>query len=72
VLGSVEDECTFSNVAFLKNRLQNRLTDHLGLCTTMFAQKHFTLCTMPYKEAVNDWRDAKLKRGKYKELAVEV
>jgi hypothetical protein len=68
----VEDERTFSNVAFLKNRLRNGLTDHLGLCATMFAQNHFTMRTMPYKQAVSDWRDAKLKRGKYKQLAVEV
>jgi hypothetical protein len=52
--------------------LRNHLTDHLGLCITMFAQKHFTLRTMPYKEAVSDWRDAKLKRGRYKELAVDL
>jgi hypothetical protein len=31
----------------------------------MFAQKHFTLYNMPYKEAVADWRGMKVKRGRY-------
>ncbi len=65
VLGSVEDERTFSNVAFLKNKLRNRLTEHLPLVTTMFAQKHYTLTSFPYKEVVSDWRGLKPKRGRY-------
>jgi len=31
VLGSMEDECTFSNLAFIKTKLQNCLTTHLDL-----------------------------------------
>jgi hypothetical protein len=31
VLGSVQDERTFSTVTFAKNKLRNRLTTNLGL-----------------------------------------
>jgi hypothetical protein len=37
VLGSVEDERTFSNLAFMNNKLHNKLTTHLDLCV-MFIQ----------------------------------
>jgi len=37
VLGFVEDERTFSNLTFMKNRLRNRLTTHLDVCVCMFS-----------------------------------
>jgi hypothetical protein len=43
VLGSVEDERTFSNVNFLKLKLQNQLTIHLDLVVKMFAQNFYHL-----------------------------
>jgi hypothetical protein len=36
VLGSIEDERTFSNLTFMKSKLTNRLTTHLDLCVRMF------------------------------------
>jgi hypothetical protein len=50
VLGLVEDERTFSNLAFMKNKLHNQLTTHFDLCVQMFTQ-NFTMslifCMMP-------------------------
>ncbi len=36
VLGSSENERTFSNLTFMKSKLRNRLTAHLDLCVRMF------------------------------------
>ncbi len=36
ILGSVEDERTFNNLAFMKSKLCNWLTTHLDLCVHMF------------------------------------
>ncbi len=33
VLGSMEDECCFSIVVFIKNKIRKHLTCHLDLCT---------------------------------------
>jgi hypothetical protein len=41
--------------------------EHLPLCATMFAQRHFTLHNMPYKEVVADWRGIKTNHGCYKQ-----
>jgi hypothetical protein len=53
VLGYVEDERCFNFVAFLKNRMRNRLNNHLQLVVSMYAQKfsQFTtfLMTIPMK-----------------------
>jgi hypothetical protein len=38
VLGSVQDERTFSTISFMKSRLRNRLTTHLELVVGMKAQ----------------------------------
>jgi hypothetical protein len=35
-LGSIEDERTFNNLIFMKNKLRNRLTTHFNLCVRMF------------------------------------
>jgi len=32
VLGSIEDEITFINISFMKNKLLNKLTIQLDLC----------------------------------------
>ncbi len=39
VLGNMEDERTFSNMAFIKKKLQNCLTTHLNFVVWMYAQK---------------------------------
>ncbi|PNH11804.1 hypothetical protein TSOC_001293 [Tetrabaena socialis] len=65
VPGSVEDERRFSALAFIKSKVRNRLTDHLGVCMRMFSQEFFTAHTFPYNEALDAWRPAAEKRGRY-------
>jgi hypothetical protein len=36
ILGSVEDERTFSMLGFMKNKLVNRLGGHLDICVKLF------------------------------------
>jgi hypothetical protein len=43
VRGSIENECTFSIVAFMKTKLWNRLSTHLDLCTKFHNQHFFML-----------------------------
>jgi hypothetical protein len=63
VLGSVEDERTFSSLSFLKSKLRNRLTTHLDLVVRMFAQDFYTLNTFPYQTAITDWKAQKVRYG---------
>jgi hypothetical protein len=35
-LGSIENERTFNNLTFMKNKLCNGLTTHLNLCVRIF------------------------------------
>jgi hypothetical protein len=41
VLGSVEDERTFSTLSFMKNKLRNRLSIHLPHVVTMYGQDFY-------------------------------
>ncbi len=43
VLGLVEDERTFSNLAFMKSKLCKRLTTHLDLCVHMFIHNFYNV-----------------------------
>ncbi len=45
VLGSVKDECCFSSLAFLKNKLWATLDPHLPLVVGMYNQKFYILKT---------------------------
>ncbi|KAG0595418.1 hypothetical protein M758_UG165000 [Ceratodon purpureus] len=56
VLGSVEDERAFSTIGFIKDKLRNKLGEHLPLCVQMFTQKFYTFKNFPYTEAVQTWR----------------
>jgi hypothetical protein len=56
VLGSVEDECTFSTLSFMKDKLRNRLQTHLPLVVSMHAQDFYDITTFPYGEAYSDWK----------------
>jgi hypothetical protein len=58
VLGSVQDERTFSTVTFIKTKFRNRLTTHLPLVVDMKSQKFFNIQTFPYDSAYENWRDA--------------
>ncbi len=43
ILGLVEDERTFDNLAFMKSKLCNRLTTHLNLCVHMFTRSNYNM-----------------------------
>ena len=59
VLGSVEDERTFSFLSFLKDKTRNRLDNaHLSLVVGMHAQEVYTLKTFPYDACFQQWRAA--------------
>jgi hypothetical protein len=57
VLGSVQDERTFSTVSFMKSRLRNRLTTNLELTFAFKSQSFFSLEDFPYDAAYESWRD---------------
>jgi hypothetical protein len=56
VLGSVEDERTFSTLSFMKDKLCNRLQTHLPLAVSMHGQNFYDINSFPYEEAYNDWK----------------
>ena len=56
VLGSLEDERTFSSLSFLKDKTRNRLDNaHLSLVVGMHAQEVYTLKTFPYDACFQQW-----------------
>jgi hypothetical protein len=63
MLGFVEDEQTFSTLAFMKDKLRNRLGLHLDTTLYMFAQKFYTQESFHYKEAITTWKDQKVQIG---------
>ena len=54
VLGSVEDERTFSSLTFLKNTLRNCLDTNLGIVVGMHAQQIYNLQTFPYDDCFRE------------------
>jgi len=67
VLGFVEDERCFNYVAFLKNKVWNRLNNHLELVVPMYAQKFFTLYKFSYEDTYEMWSNVQStnSRGQY-------
>ena len=65
VIGSVEDECVFSSVSFLKTKLRNPLDPHLGLVVGMYSQKIYTLQNFPYDAVFDSWTNAAPVNGRY-------
>jgi hypothetical protein len=63
VLGSVEDERTFSSLKFIKSRLKNRLEGNLDTIVTVFSQGYYNLESFPYADAYSHWRAAKDRQG---------
>ncbi len=57
VIGSVEDERTFSTLTFMKSKLQNWLVGHLDIAIHMFAQDFFSKETFLFQVVVIDWND---------------
>ncbi len=64
VLGFVEDERCFSFVAFLKNKVQNKLNNHLHLVVSMYTQKFFRVNNFPYKDTYKMWSNVQLANGR--------
>ncbi len=63
VLGSIEDEWRFSSIAFLNNKVRNRLNNHLQLVVSMYAHKFFTLHNFPYENTYEMWSNVQLANG---------
>jgi hypothetical protein len=57
VLGSVENEEIFSNIAFVKSKLQNQLTSHLDLVVCMHAQEFYSSETSPFYISICAWKE---------------
>jgi hypothetical protein len=56
LLGSGEDERTFSSLTFLKDKLRNRLEgDHLGIVVGMHAQAVYNFKTFLYDDCFKQW-----------------
>jgi hypothetical protein len=55
VLGSVEDERTFSSVGFLKSKVRNNLEEHIQVVVGMYSQRIFTLESFPYEKVFDEW-----------------
>jgi len=60
ILGSVEDEHTFSTFSFMESKLQNKLCQHFAIIVGMFSQPFFTLENFPYDATFEGWKKAKL------------
>ena len=59
VLGSIEDERTFSSLSFLKDKTRNRLDNsYLALVVGMHAQEVYTLQDFPYEACFLQWANA--------------
>jgi hypothetical protein len=56
VLGSVEDDRTFSTLLFMKDKLRNWLQIHLPLVVSMHGQIFYDINTVPYEQAYSDWK----------------
>jgi hypothetical protein len=62
VLGSIEDERTFSTVTFSKSRLRNCLSEHLAACVGIYSQIFFTLDTFPFDKVYTEWHEDQRKQ----------
>lgn len=57
IIGSVEDERTFSRLDYIKNKKRNSLDKHLDICVRAFEQNFYDLGTFPFNEAINAWNN---------------
>jgi len=64
VLGSMEDEQTFSTLYFMKSKLRNKLNEHLHVVVRMYSQTFFTLENFMYNVAFEEWQKLKDRRTK--------
>jgi hypothetical protein len=54
VLVFVEDQKTFNNISFMKNKLWNQFATNLHLCFKMFSKK---ITQFPYDDATTLWKE---------------
>jgi hypothetical protein len=59
VLGSVEDEHTFSSFTFMKSKLKNWLAIHFDGVVRMYAHKKISLKNFPLYIAIIEWNEEK-------------
>lgn len=57
VVGLVEDERTFSNVAWMKNKVKNMLGDHLDYSICMFLEDFYSITNFPYGAPIAKWKE---------------
>ncbi len=60
MFGYVNDEWTCSMLAFIKDKLCNRLGPHLDTIVYMFAQEFYIQSNLFYQEAIRTWKDHKV------------
>jgi hypothetical protein len=64
VIGSVEDERTFSTLSWMKSKTRNRLNQHLDCTLRLYSQPWWrTVNVFPYKAAIDHWEAEKERRG---------
>jgi hypothetical protein len=63
VLGSVEDERTFSSLKFIKSKLRSRLEGNLDTVVHVLSHGYYDLESFPYTDAYKHWRAAKERQG---------
>ena len=61
VMGSVEDERTFSTLNYMKSKIQNNLDEHLDLVVRMFGQTFYDLKTFLMQDAISKWKHVKIR-----------
>jgi hypothetical protein len=62
VLGSCEDERTFSTLSFVKSKVRNRLQGNLDTSIRMFSQGWYSLESFLYNQAYDIWAEQKESR----------
>jgi hypothetical protein len=56
VLGSIENEHTFSTFNFMNNQLRNQLNMQLDLCIWFYSHQFLTFYNFPYDQAIAKWQ----------------
>jgi hypothetical protein len=57
ILGSIENERTFSNLAFMKSKLHNKLTTYFNLYVHMFTHNFYNVSKFPYYASIATWKE---------------
>jgi hypothetical protein len=63
VLGNCQDERTFFNLAFVKNKVRNRLSGHLAATMKLYSPGYYTFESFSFAEAYAHWRKLRERLG---------